>query len=71
MSSIVPPSTACHWVPPHVDPPAVTSLPSLPQSRAGALSMAVTVASNTAGEASFGMNFIILFSIMFTGGAGR
>ncbi|KFM27108.1 ATP-binding cassette sub-family G member 2 [Auxenochlorella protothecoides] len=33
----------------------------------GALSMAVTVASNTAGEASFGMNFIILFSIMFTG----
>ena len=33
----------------------------------GALSMAVTVVSNTAGEASFGMNFIILFSIMFTG----
>lgn len=37
----------------------------------GALSMAVTVVSNTAGEASFGMNFIILFSIMFTGERGR
>lgn len=33
----------------------------------GALSMAVTVATNTAGQASFLMNFILLFSLAFTG----
>ena len=34
----------------------------------GALSMAVTVGCSTAGEASFLMNFILLFSLVFTGG---
>ncbi|KAL4457602.1 hypothetical protein ABPG75_012467 [Micractinium tetrahymenae] len=33
----------------------------------GAMSMSVTVASNTAGQASFAMNFLLLFSLVFTG----
>lgn len=33
----------------------------------GALSMAVTVAADTPGQASFTMNFILLFSLIFTG----
>lgn len=33
----------------------------------GALSMMVTIASNTAGQSSFLMNFILLFSLAFTG----
>lgn len=33
----------------------------------GAMSMCVTVASNTAGQASFAMNFLLLFSLVFTG----
>lgn len=36
----------------------------------GALSMAVTVGCSTAGEASFLMNFILLFSLVFTGEPG-
>jgi ABC-type multidrug transport system permease subunit len=33
----------------------------------GAMSMCVTVASSTAGQASFIMNFLLLFSVVFTG----
>lgn len=31
------------------------------------MSMCVTVGSNTAGQASFAMNFLLLFSLVFTG----
>ncbi|KAL4857919.1 ATP-binding cassette sub-family G member 2 [Chlorella vulgaris] len=33
----------------------------------GAMSMCITVVSNTAGQASFAMNFTLLFSLVFTG----
>ena len=34
----------------------------------GAMSMSVTILTDTPGQASFTMNFLLLFSLIFTGG---